>query len=130
METAPGGAAETTRLDRWLWAARVYKTRSLAANACDAGHVKVNGERAKPAKAVRRGDRVEAVTPGGERLLELLGVDDKRGPASAARSLYVDHTPPPPAEDASLPRRDRGAGRPTKRDRRILSRVRAHDDRD
>lgn len=114
------------RIDKWLWAARCFKTRSLATKACDAGHVKLNGSSAKASKAVRAGDRVVALTPGGERVLEVVGIADKRGPAAAARTLYVDHTPPPPPKELAAPAatRERGAGRPSKRDRRELEKLR------
>jgi ribosome-associated heat shock protein Hsp15 len=112
------------RIDRWLWAARCFKTRSLAGNACSAGHVKLGGHSVKPAKLVRPGDRIEALTPGGLRVLEVVRLAERRGPASVARELYVDHTPPPPEEPVAPVRRDRGAGRPSKRERRLLSRLR------
>src|SRR5690606_38735743 len=86
----PPGAAEV-RLDKWLWAARCFKTRSAASDACAAGHVKVNGASAKAARPVRSGDRIEAVTPGGPRILEVAALSDRRGPATVARTLYVDH---------------------------------------
>lgn len=114
------------RIDKWLWAARCFKTRSMATKACDAGHVKLNGSSAKPSKVVRPGDRVEAVTPGGERILEVVALGDKRGPASEAQKLYLDHTPPPPPKEYVAPAatRERGAGRPSKRERRELEKLR------
>jgi ribosome-associated heat shock protein Hsp15 len=111
------------RIDRWLWAARCFKTRSMASNACSAGHVKLGGHSVKPAKLVRPGDRIEAITPGGLRVLEVVRLAQRRGPASVARELYVDHTPPPPKEPAHA-QRERGAGRPSKRERRLLGRLR------
>jgi ribosome-associated heat shock protein Hsp15 len=114
---------DEVRIDKWLWAARCFKTRSLASTACMAGHVKLNGTSAKPAKPVRCGDRVEAVTPAGPRVLEVIALADRRGSAARARTLYVDHTPPP-AEKPPVAARDRGAGRPSKRDRRVLARLR------
>ena len=120
------GQGAGVRLDRWLWAARLFKTRSLARKAVVAGHVKVDGDRVKPAKTVRCGQRIEALTPGGPRVVEVAGLSEKRGPAVVARELYVDHTPvESPSE--RLPRvatRARGAGRPSKRDRRLLIRFR------
>ena len=116
---------QPVRVDRWLWAARMFKTRSQAHKACAAGRVKVNGDTAKAAKTVRPGDRVEATTPGGPRVLEVAGLSHKRGPAEQARKLYVDHTPPPEKRDEQqFVNRDRGAGRPSKRERRILIRAR------
>jgi ribosome-associated heat shock protein Hsp15 len=121
METPPA-----MRLDKWLWAARAFKTRSLAAGACDGGKVDVNGEAAKPAKPVRAGDRVEITVVGGRRILRLLELSDRRGPASEARLLYEDLTPPAPprARQPKPPYRPPGAGRPTKRERRAIDRLR------
>ena len=117
---------EVTRVDRWLWAVRVYKTRSVATDACRGGHVKVNGASAKAATPVRVGDRIEATLHSGRRVLEVLQVIEKRVGASVAVTCFVDLTPPPtPQEQGGTPfGRDRGAGRPTKRDRRQLDRFR------
>jgi ribosome-associated heat shock protein Hsp15 len=117
---------ETVRIDRWLWAARIFKTRSLAARACAAGHVRVAGEVVKPAKAVRAGDRLEVVAASGRRLvLEVVSLADRRGPAPEARVLYLDHSPPPSEDEQSaVARRDRGTGRPSKRERRAITRYR------
>jgi ribosome-associated heat shock protein Hsp15 len=113
------------RVDRWLWAARLFKTRSQASKACTAGHVKVNEDAAKSAKQVKVGDRIDATTPGGVRVVVVTQLSEKRGSADQARALYDDHSPPPPPrEERDFARRDRGAGRPTKRERRILGRVR------
>ena len=121
-DVAPG----TTRVDRWLWAVRVTKTRSLATDACRGGHVRVNGHPAKPAATVRVGDRVEATLAGRLRVLEVARVIDKRVGAPLAAECYVDHSPPPPSshDTPEVFARDRGAGRPTKRDRRRLDRFR------
>lgn len=113
----------STRIDRWLLAARAFKTRSLAAEACDGGKVTINDASAKPHKPVRPGDEVAFTTPAGRRIWKVIDLAERRGPASAARALYEDLTPPPPPEpvaDATLPRREAGSGRPTKRDRRQL----------
>lgn len=114
------------RVDKWLWAARIYKTRSQAAKACEAGHVKVLGENVKPAKLVRVGETLEIVTPGGLRILEVKGLSEVRAGAPIARALYDDHSPPPPPREYVSPfgRRAQGAGRPTKRDRRDLGKLR------
>jgi ribosome-associated heat shock protein Hsp15 len=119
---------EDVRVDKWLWAARCFKTRSAAATACTAGHVKLNGAAAKPAKTVRVGDQLEVRTPGGLRVLEVAALSDRRGPATVARTLYVDHTPPPPPRELVEPaaRRDPGAGRPSKREQRLLRKLRGH----
>ena len=124
METPTG-----LRIDKWLWAARAFKTRSLAAGACDGGKVDVNGEAAKPAKQVRAGDRVEITVRNGKRILKVVELSERRGPAMAARQLYEDLTPPAPprARQAKPPYRPPGAGRPTKRERRSIDRLRGTD---
>jgi ribosome-associated heat shock protein Hsp15 len=123
--TGPGPGA-STRVDKWLWAVRVYKTRSDATDACRAGHVKVNQVTAKPAGAVKPGDTVEALSPAGQRVLEVTAVIDRRVGAPAAAACYEDHSPPPPAEDRHVANfaRERGTGRPTKKERRQLDRAR------
>ena len=115
-----------TRIDRWLWSIRLYKTRADATAACRGGQVTVNGRSAKPASPVRVGDRVEAHAHGRDRVLEVTKVIETRVGAPLAAECYVDHSPPPPpaAERAWIPRRERGAGRPTKRERRQLDRLR------
>jgi ribosome-associated heat shock protein Hsp15 len=118
---------ESVRLDKWLWAARVFKTRSLAAAACDGGKVDVNGQAAKPAKGLRPGDVIRvSLPPDRHRVLKVALVGDRRGSASVARALFEDRTPPAPprARLAPPPRRLPGAGRPTKRERRELDRLR------
>jgi ribosome-associated heat shock protein Hsp15 len=119
---------DSVRVDKWLWAARLFKSRTLASAACDAGHVKVDGRSVKPSRALRRGERVTCLTPGGERVLEVVELLDKRGPASVAATLYLDHTPPRPPRrsvlDEVFETRERGLGRPAKRDRRRLERLR------
>lgn len=117
------------RVDAWVWAIRLYSTRSAATAACKAGHVKVNGASAKPAQVVRPGDTVRALTPGGERIVEVAGIITKRTSAPLAVKNYVDRTPPPPpkAERPAAIVRERGAGRPTKRDRRLTERLRGRD---
>ncbi len=112
------------RADRWLWAARFYKSRSLAAEVCDRGKVEVNGHKAKPHKLVRVNDTVEFIHPHGPKKLRVLAVSEKRGPAAEAQLLYEDNSPPPPPREerfdffeqrsSRLP----GQGRPTKRERR------------
>lgn len=114
-------------MDRWLWAVRLYKTRSMATDACRGGHVKVNGAAAKPATPVRLGDRVAAHAHGRDRVFEVVEVIDKRVSAPLAAAAIVDHSPPPPPRDLTAPGfvRDAAAGRPTKRDRRQLDRFRS-----
>ncbi|MGH9106228.1 MAG: RNA-binding S4 domain-containing protein [Acidimicrobiales bacterium] len=116
----------SARVDKWLWAVRLYKTRTEATDACRAGHVEVNGVGAKAATLVKRGDQVEARSAAGERAVEVTRVLDKRVGAAIAAACYVDHSPPPAPEEAGVVNfaRQRGAGRPTKRDRRQLDRAR------
>jgi ribosome-associated heat shock protein Hsp15 len=118
----------STRVDRWVWAARLTRTRALAAAACRSGHVKVNGDRAKPATSVRVGDEVRVRGEGPERIVVVTRVIDKRVGATVAAECFVDHTPaaPPREEIPSVPQRDRGAGRPTKRERRLIEQLRGH----
>ncbi len=111
-----------TRADRWLWAARAFKSRSLAAEACDGGKVTVNGATAKPHKLIRPGDEVTFTTPGGKRIWKVIDIAERRGPATAARALYEDRSPPPPPPDPAAPHPERGGGRPTKKDRRQMKR--------
>jgi len=117
---------ESVRLDRWLWAARVFRSRSLAAEACDGGKVDVDGHAAKPARALRAGDLVEVTLPRGRRKLKVVALGVRRGPASVARELYEDLTPPAPPREPGTPAEpawEKG-GRPTKRDRRRMERLR------
>jgi ribosomal 50S subunit-recycling heat shock protein len=118
---------DTTRVDKWLWAVRMTKTRSQATDVCSAGHVKVNGAPAKAAHPVRVGDRVEAFVHGRQRILEVTKIIEKRVSAALAAECLVDHSPPPPPKEEWFPNfaRDPGAGRPTKKDRRILDRFRS-----
>jgi|SRR5690349_18188586 len=119
-------ALANVRVDKWLWAARMFKTRSAASTACTAGHVKIAGESVKSSKTVKPGDHIDVLTPGGLRQLEVVALGDRRGPASVAQTLYIDHTPPPPPKEEVFidAQRERGAGRPTKRDSRELRRLR------
>ncbi|MEV6122636.1 RNA-binding S4 domain-containing protein [Streptomyces sp. NPDC052077] len=118
---------ESVRIDSWIWAVRLIKTRSLGASACRGGHVRVNGERVKPAHAVRVGDEVRLRHEGRERVVVVKRLIRKRVGAPVAVQCYVDNSPPPPPREAVAPAgvRDRGTGRPTKRDRRDLERLRA-----
>lgn len=118
---------DTARVDQWLHAVRLVKTRSMAAQACRGGHVKVGGKAAKPSSPVRVGDRIEAYRNGREREVEVTALIVKRVGAAQAAECYVDHSPPPPERDELEPLfavRERGAGRPTKRDRRQIDRLR------
>lgn len=114
------------RVDVWTWAVRLFPTRSAATTACQGGHVKVNGAAAKPARLVRVGDTVRALTPGGERIVVVREPVSRRTSAAIAVHNYEDHSPPPlpRAERPSPITRERGAGRPTKRERRQVDRLR------
>ena len=118
---------ESARVDQWLWSVRLTKTRADAAQACRGGHVRVNGKTAKPATPVKVGDRVEARLGDRDRIVDVTTVITKRVGAAIAVDCYDDHSPPPPEREAYRPLfgvRDRGAGRPTKRDRRKIDELR------
>ena len=117
------------RVDAWLWAVRIYKTRSAATAACRAGHVRVNGERAKAAQPVKPGDELRVRVAGFDLLLTVRQPITKRVGAALVAASMEDHTPPPPAKEDMpfVPVRDRGAGRPTKRERRDIDRLRHRD---
>lgn len=119
-------AASPVRVDSWLWAVRVYKTRSAATTACRAGHVRIGGDRAKAAQLVRPGDEVRIRISGFDRILVVRQTIVKRVSAPLAALAAEDKTPPPPPREltAFVPVRDRGAGRPTKRERRDIDRLR------
>lgn len=119
----------SVRVDAWLWAVRVYKTRSAATTACRAGHVRVNGERAKAAVQVKPGDELRVRIAGFDRILVVRETIAKRVGAPQAAAAAEDRTPPPPPRESMpfVPVRDRGAGRPTKRDRRDIDRLRGRD---
>jgi|SRR3954447_24332000 ribosome-associated heat shock protein Hsp15 len=118
--------ATQVRLDVWVSSVRLFKTRSAASSACRGGHVAVNGHKAKPSTLVQIGDRVTALTPGGERIAVVRRLIEKRVGAAVALTCYEDLTPPPPPKEeiALVAVRDRGTGRPTKRERRQLDRLR------
>jgi ribosome-associated heat shock protein Hsp15 len=117
---------ESTRVDRWLWAVRLTKTRPDAAAACRGGHVRINDRPAKPSTAVSPGDEVRARLGDTTRTVQVLRVIQKRVGAADAVTCYLDRTPARPRTPViAVAARDRGAGRPTKRDRRMLDRLRA-----
>jgi len=118
-------AAVTARVDAWMWAVRLYKTRSAATAACRAGHVRVNGERVKAAQSIRIGDEIRMRGDGLERIVQVRRLVVKRVGAPVAAECLNDLTPPPPPKEqiAVIAQRDRGAGRPTKRDRRELDKL-------
>ncbi|WP_030848863.1 RNA-binding S4 domain-containing protein [Streptomyces sp. NRRL F-4474] len=121
-----GTETGTVRVDAWIWSVRLTKTRSIAATACRAGHVKVNGERAKPAQVIRAGDEVRLFHAGRERIVVVKRPVSKRVGAPVAAECLIDKSPPPPTpvEAAVVGIRDRGTGRPTKRDRREIQSLR------
>ena len=112
------------RLDVWVSSVRLFKTRSAASSACRGGHVSVNGHKAKPSTVIRVGDRVVALTLGGERIVVARRLIEKRVGAAVALTCFDDLTPPPPPKEevVVVAARERGAGRPTKRERRVLDR--------
>ena len=125
---SPGQAA-AGRVDSWIWSVRLAKSRSAASTACKGGHVRVNGVRVKPAHVIRPGDEVRVRQGDRDRIVIVTKVITKRVGAPVAAECYVDHSPPPPPREAVAPAgvRDRGAGRPTKRDRRSIDRLLGRD---
>jgi len=122
--------AGAVRIDKWLWAARFFKTRGLAADAVRNGRVGLNGSRPKPSRAVHPGDRLRILRGGLEYRLEVLAVSDKRGSASAAQALYVEDPDSAAARGrraaelrAEARSQPRFEGRPDRRSRRELLRL-------
>ena len=115
---------ESVRIDRWLSAARIYKSRTQATDACTGGHVKINGNAARPSHLVRIGDEIHALAPRGHVIVEVLALADKRLAPPKARELYLDRSPPPPPRDERVALRLRGTGRPTKAERRAIEKLR------
>ncbi|WCD91812.1 RNA-binding S4 domain-containing protein [Microbacterium sp. nov. GSS16] len=122
-------AMKPVRVDSWLWAIRIYKTRAAATTACRAGHVRIGGERTKAAQTVKPGDEVRVRMSGFDRILIVKQTLSKRVGAPVAVTAYEDRTPPR-EPSAMLAVRDRGAGRPTKRERREIDRLRGRDPQD
>ncbi|HEY1575542.1 MAG TPA: RNA-binding S4 domain-containing protein [Terracidiphilus sp.] len=132
MHSAPGHCSNSVRIDKWLWAARFFKTRALAAKACDLGRIRSREVEAKPAREVRVGDMLQIKNEGGEFHVEVLAVTDIRGPAAVAHTLYRE-------TEESRERRTREAAerkamqqfaplperRPSKRDRRRIIQFRS-----
>ena len=117
-------AAEAPRLDKWLWFARLAKSRSVAQQLCAGGHVRLNGQKVdRGHRAVRLGDVIEVVLGPVRRTVTVAAFGARRGPAAEARTLYLEPDPPvrlAPADDLPVAARLRGAGRPSKRDRRRI----------
>lgn len=119
------GTPPETRIDRWLCAVRLVKTRPLATRLCEGGHVHVNGAPAKPSTKVRAGDRVEALIADRKRVVEVVEPIESRVGAPVAATCYVDHSPPPIVTEVRPGiLAVRGEGRPSKRLRRELERLR------
>jgi ribosome-associated heat shock protein Hsp15 len=122
------------RIDKWLWHARVVRTRSAAAALVSSGHVRVNGERGTaPSRPLRDGDVVTVALNRQVRILKVAGFAERRGDADAGRALYGDLTPlSPPKEDPPKgmkpAAREPGSGRPTKRERRAIDRLQGDDE--
>jgi ribosome-associated heat shock protein Hsp15 len=114
------------RVDKWLWAARFFKSRTLASAACDGGKVDINEQAAKPSRAIRPGDLMRITLPRSKKIVRVVALSERRGSGAQAALLYEDLTPPPPPREARiLPAviRPKGLGRPTKRERRLMDRL-------
>jgi len=124
----------TVRIDKWLWAVRLYKSRSLAIQACQAGHVKIDGQRVKPSRDVRPGEVITALAGRVQRTVKVLASLERRVGASLVKDFLEDLTPPAEyararAEAAHAPSRyHKGFGRPTKKQRRQLSALQENGD--
>tara|TARA_R110000850_G_scaffold267898_1_gene399065 strand:+ start:182 stop:619 length:438 start_codon:yes stop_codon:yes gene_type:complete len=136
-ETVVTELAEKLRVDKWLWHARFYKTRSLASKACQAGHIVLNGQSVSKASAtVSAGDHLQFFQGPHLRVVEVVALGERRGPAPEAQALYTDHSPPRVAKKevasdirtAPVGAREAGSGRPTKAERRALDRLRGDDE--
>lgn len=121
---------DNVRVDVWLHAVRLYKTRTAATTAVKGGKIKVNDEPVKPSYKLQVGDTVTFRQPGRERIIEVTGLLDKRVGHPVAIKQYIDHSPEPvPRYLMAVPKRERGAGRPTKKERRQLDRLRGFTNR-
>lgn len=125
---------DSTRVDKWLWVARFYKTRGLAAEAIDAGKIEVNGERAKRSRMVKAGDRIRIRIGPYEHVITLLGVSERRGSAPIAQALYEEDPESRKAREvmaahvrAMNANTGYETGRPTKKDRRDIKRIKGRD---
>ena len=122
----------TVRIDKWLWAARFFKTRSLAARACELGRIRANGQPAKPAREVRIGDMLGVTNEGGDFQVEVLLLSEVRGPAPVAQTLYREteesrelRLKAAAERKAMIQFEELPAGRPSKRDRRKIIQFRS-----
>lgn len=116
------------RLDKYLWAVRLFKTRSLATKACNSGHVRCEGQKLKPSRDAMIGMKLDVDTGHQLRIIEVKGMPESRVGAPIVEHYLIDHTPPPEPKDTTQPKRERGAGRPSKRDRREIERLFSEDD--
>ena len=121
------------RIDKWLWHARVVRTRSAAAALCDQGHVRLNGIRvAANSQPVKAGDVITVALDRAVRIMKVQGFAERRGDAEAARVLFEDLTPPPAPRAETPPpvaEREPGSGRPTKHERRAIDRLHGGEER-
>jgi ribosome-associated heat shock protein Hsp15 len=130
MSNSEAEHTERVRLDKWLWAARFFKTRALAADAVDGGKVDVNDTRAKRAKMIQVGDEIRVRQTPFEHVVHVRGLSERRGPASVAATLYEETAESKARRERlvtqirSMPSDDWESGRPTKRDRRDIDRLR------
>jgi ribosome-associated heat shock protein Hsp15 len=130
MSNSEAEHTERVRLDKWLWAARFFKTRALAADAIDGGKVDVNDTRAKRAKMIQVGDEIRVRQTPYEHVVHVRGLSERRGPASVAATLYEETAESKARRERlvtqirSMPSDDWESGRPTKRDRRDIDRLR------
>lgn len=123
---------DKVRADKWLWAVRVFKTRGLATDACNAGKVKLNGDSIKPAKELKVGDTLQITREQQRLVYRIIKLIDRRVGAPEAQACYEDLTPPEEKDQAlasafRFPKRDRGMGRPTKKERRDMGKYRGND---
>ncbi|MFN8237188.1 MAG: RNA-binding S4 domain-containing protein [Chitinophagales bacterium] len=124
---------EKVRIDKWLWAVRVYKTRTLATDACNAGKIKIDGVAVKPSYMLKSGQTVHMNRQGEKWIYKVLKLIEKRVGAPLAVTCFQDLTPPEEKNKLLFPSvfyevRDKGAGRPTKKDRREIDKFKDIDD--
>lgn len=119
------------RIDKWLWAARFFKTRSIATHACELGRIESNGQACKPAREVKIGDVLKIKNPGGEFVVDVMALSDVRGPAAVAQTLYQETDASKAARLLAAEARKSAPqfdwdyeGRPSKKDRRVLTKLR------
>ncbi|MBT8472151.1 MAG: RNA-binding S4 domain-containing protein [Marinicaulis sp.] len=131
--TREDDAVQSQRIDRWLWSARFFKTRTLASKFVNDFNVRISrgtqtNHAEKPSTTVREGDTLVFTKNERLKIIEIVKLAERRGPATEARTLYVDKSPPPPPkkEKQLTVYREKGAGRPTKKDRRAIDAIKPH----